>query len=129
MDRLEKRLRLSIAGQQRIGVAMIRPAKRADADLHGLHPEPREIIERLLEWHGTKDHSEDAEFHGSASFTRCKLGMEARPPGARTDIHENAQVASSVANAKDIEWHAIPPDGARVRSGVPAHARSSPVAG
>ena len=62
-DGVQEILRLLIAGQQRIGIAMGRAGKSARADFHGLDAQAGEVIERLLERHGTKDDCKYADFH------------------------------------------------------------------
>ena len=68
MDRVEKCLRLLIAREQRIGIAVVRAAESAGADLDRLLAHFCEVIERLLELHGAKDDGEDAEFHFGMVF-------------------------------------------------------------
>ena len=63
MNRVQKGFRLCVTGEQRVRIAVVRAAEGTDADLDRLHTHAREVVERLLEGHGTKDDSKDADFH------------------------------------------------------------------
>jgi hypothetical protein len=61
---MKELLRLDIAGEQLVRIAVVRAAKRAYSNLDRLNAKACEIVERLLQGHRSKDDCEYTELHG-----------------------------------------------------------------